>query len=266
VKLKLITAAVLLSSAVSVSAEEYQWFSNLELSQTDVNGQSVDAIALSGRYFFDKKQALGPYNEFEYINKVSNISAGYTNVETGDYYLANVEGELFVNNVLLGVGFSDDKFGNNPTQFSLGYLFSDDLLVCVDATDPEDGDTIYEISAAYNHQINATDYLGFTLATDDNTDVVTLSSKYFAHLNGDNYFSANFTYIDTDFDNTWSVGSSYYFSKATSVFATLAEDNFYEVGARHFFDENIALYGSFASQDESGIDTETYTIGLSAQF
>ncbi|WP_223670744.1 putative porin [Kangiella shandongensis] len=265
-KLKLITAAVLLSSTVSVSAEEYQWFSDLELSNTDVNGQSIDSVSLSGTYFFDKKQALGPYNEFEYINKVSNVSAGYTNVETGEYYLANVEGELFVNNVLLGLGFSDDKFDNNPTQFSLGYLFNDDFLVRVDATDPEEGDTVYEISAAYNHQINDTDYLGFTLSTDDDTDVVSLSSKYFTHLGGENYFTADFTYIDTDLDNFWKLGGSYYFSKATSVFASVADNDLYEIGAKHFFNENVALYGSFTSQDEDGIDAETYTVGLSAQF
>lgn len=266
VKLKLITAAVVLSTSMSVSANEYQWFSELSYSNIDAGGGSVDALTLEGQYFFDNKKALGPYNEFEYINKVSNIDASYSNIGLGDYYVTQASGEFFANNFLFGLGLSDDKFGNNPTDFTLGYLFSDDFLVRVDAVNPEDGDTVYNISAAYNHQINATDYLGFTLATDDNTDVVTLSSKYFAHLNGDNYFSASFSYVDTDFDNTWSLGSSYYFNKATSVFATLAEDNLYEIGARHFFNENVALYGSFGSQDESGIDTETYTVGLSAQF
>lgn len=264
-KLKLITTAVLFSSAISVSAEEYQVISDITWSNVDTAGSSYDVLGLDGTYYFDKKESLGPYNEFEYINKVSNVGAAYTNWETGEYYTAEVSGELFVENFLIGAGYAEDKFDNDATLFSLGYLFSDDLLVRVDAMDTDGADTVYNISAAYNHQINETDYLGFTLATDDNTDYVTLSSKYFTHLGDDKYFTANVSFTDTDFGSTWALGSSYYFSKATSVSATLGDDDLYEVGAQHFFNENVALYASFASQDEL-VETETYTIGLRAQF
>lgn len=264
-KLKLITTAVLFSSAISVSAEEYQVISDITWSNVDVAGSSYDVLGLEGTYYFDKKESLGPYNEFEYINKVSNINANYVNVETGDYYSVGLAGELFVDNFLVGAGYSDDKFDNDATLFTLGYLFSDDFLVRVDAVDTDGADTVYNISAAYNHQINDTDYIGFTLATDDDTDYVTLSSKYFTHLGGDRYLTANVSFTDFDGDNTWSVGSSYYFTKATSVFATLAEDDFYEIGAQHFFNTNVALYASYASQDDI-IESDTYTIGLRAQF
>ena len=265
-KFKLISAAALLSTSMTLSANEYQWFSELSYSNIDTNGSSVDAISIEGQYFFDNKKALGPYNEFEYINKVSNIDASYTNTGLGDYYLTQASGELFVDNFLFGLGLSDDKYGNNPTEFSFGYLFTDNFLVRVDAVDPEEGDTVYKFSAAYNHEINATDYIGFTLTSDDEADVVSLSSKYFAHLGDDNYLSAEFSFVDTDADNYWSLGASYYFSKATSIFASLDDNDLYEVGARHYFDQNIALFGSFSSQDENGLDMEVYTIGLTAQF
>lgn len=264
-KIKLITAAVLLSSAVSAQAEEYTILSDVNWSKVEIGGSTYHAAGLSGTYFFDNKEALGPYNEFEYINKVSNVNANYLNVESGDYYSYGVAGELFTGNFLVGAGYSDNKADVDATSFSLGYLFNDDFLVRVDAVDTDGADTVYNISAAYNHQINDTDYIGFTLATDDNTDYVTLSSKYFTHLGDDRYLTANVSFTDFDGDNTWSVGSSYYFTKATSVFATLAEDDLYEIGAQHFFNENIAVYAEFASQDDI-IETETYTIGLKAQF
>ncbi len=271
-KLKLITTAVLFSSAISVSAEEYQVLSDITWSNVDtewsdfgLEDDSYDTVELSGTYYFDKKESLGPYNEFEYINKVSKIDAAYVNRDSGENHLTQVKGELFVENFLIGAGYAEDKFDNDTTLFSLGYLFNDDLLVRVDAIDSDFSDTYYYISAAYNHQINETDYLGFTLATDDNTDYVTLSSKYFTHLGDDQYFTANVSFTDTDFGSTWALGSSYYFSKATSVSATLGDDDLYEVGAQHFFNENVALYASFASQDDL-VETETYTIGLRAQF
>lgn len=263
-KLKLVTTAVLLSSAISVSAEEYTILSDISWSNVDVAGSSYDVLGLEGTYYFDKKESLGPYNEFEYINKVSNINANYRNIDTGDYYSYGVAGELFTGNFLIGAGYSDNKADADATSFSLGYLFSDDFLVRVDAVDTDGADTVYNVSAAYNHQINATDYIGFTLATDDNTDYVTLSSKYFTHLGDDRYLTANVSFTDFDGDNTWSVGSSYYFTKATSVFATLAEDDLYEIGAQHFFNTNVALFASYTSADDA--DTDAYTIGLKAQF
>jgi hypothetical protein len=266
VKFKIMTAAVILSTSMVASANEYQWFSELSYSNIDAGGGSVDALSIEGQYFFDKKKALGPYNEFEYINKVSNIDASYTNVGLGDYHVAEASGELFVDSFLFGIGLSDNDYVDNPSELSIGYLFSDDFLVRVDAIDQGEEDTLYNISASYNHEINATDYIGFTLQTADNTDVVSLSSKYFTHLGDDNYLSAEFSYVDTDLDNYWSLGGSYYFTKATSVFASLDDNDLYEVGARHYFDQNVALYGSFSSQDENGLDIETYTIGLTAQF
>ena len=121
VKFKLLTAAAIISTSMSVSANEYQWFSELSYSNVDVSGESFDALTLEGQYFFDNKKALGPYNEFEYINKVSNIDASYSNIGLGDYYVTQASGEFFVNNFLLGLGLSDDKFGNNQTDFTLGY-------------------------------------------------------------------------------------------------------------------------------------------------
>ncbi|MBD3652792.1 putative porin [Kangiella sp.] len=263
-KLKLVTTAVLLSSAISVSAEEYTVLSDISWSNVDEAGSSYDVLGLEGTYYFDKKESLGPYNEFEYINKVSNINANYRNIDTGDDYYYGVAGELFTGNFLIGAGYSDNKADADATSFSLGYLFSDDFLVRVDAVDTDGADTVYNVSAAYNHQINATDYIGFTLVTDDEADNISLSSKYFTHLGDDRYLTASVKLADKDGDNTWAVGSSYYFTKATSVFASLAKDEVYEIGAQHFFNTNVALFASYTSADDA--DTDAYTIGLKAQF
>jgi hypothetical protein len=264
VKLKLATAAVILSS--TVSAQDYQLFSNLAWTHTNIDGATANSILLGGQYFFDKKTALGPYSEFEYINKTSNVFANYLNVETGESYGLNLGGEAFVNNVLLGATLSESKGDNSANTLSFGYLFSDDFLVRVDRYDGDNMDASYMISAAYNHQLNDTDYVGFTFGTDDEVEVISLSSRYFTHLGEDRYFVLEAGYQDNDFDNSWDLAAKYYFSKATGVFANFDSEDSVGIGLEHFFNSNIAGQVAFLQSEVGTEDADTIYLGVKGQF
>ncbi len=263
-KLKLAAAAVVLSS--TVSAQDYQWFSDLTLIQNDTAGISTDAFSLFGQYYFDNKTALGPYSEFEYINKTSNVFAHYLNVESGDFYESTIGGEAFLGNVLLGASFSDSKGDDSSNSLSFGYLFNDDFLVRVDRHDGDNMDAYYIISADYNHQLNDTDYVGFSVAIDDETDYLSLSSKYFTHLGNDRYLTLQASYEDFDFDDAWALGASYYFSKATSVSAMFGSEDTVDLGVQHFFNPNVALHFNYTESEFETIDSETVYVGVTAQF
>jgi hypothetical protein len=264
VKLKLATVAVILSS--TVSAQDYQTFGELTYAQSDIAGVSTDALSISAQYFFDNKTALGPYSEFEYINKVSNVFASYINVESGDFYSTNMGGEAFVNNVLFGASLDYSKGHDTANSVSFGYLFNDNLLVRVDRNAGDNMDAYYMVSAAYNHQLNDTDYIGVTFETDDEAETLSLSSRYFTHLGDDRYFAFNVAYQDFDVDNAWEVGANYYFNKATGISASFDSEDSMAIGLEHFFNPNIAVKVGYAQSEVGTEDADSFFLTVKGQF
>ena len=260
-KLAVIISSMLLSTAAT-AADSYQSISHLGYMDTDGN----DTVSVDSTYYFAPKKTMGPYDQFEYINRTTNVFGSYADDDFGD--VTNIGGEYFVQDFVIGAGYSNYDYGSDTDLFnvSAGYFFNPNLLLKATFTDVEDGDNYVMFDLKYNHQINSTDYLGFTFTADDEFDYRAVSAKYFMDLQQGNYLTIEGTIADTDDSgSSWELGSNYYFSKATSVFVTFNKEDDYSFGAQHFFNKNVGLKAGYANNwDDS--DYDAYFANLSLQF
>jgi len=264
----LLLAGTSLLASTGIQAEEYQSISTVGYTKFDDSPSDRDAYSLETKYYFDKKKTLGPLDEFKYINNISNISANYLNYEDSNDY--RIAGEMFMDQILIGGSYQyhDIEHGGSDDIFSLslGYLINDDFLIKAQAF-RVDSETDYLYSAAYNHQINDSDYIGFTYTTDDDFDVQTLSSKYFKALGQDSYLTAQLSYTDYDSRSHSLIASmEYFFTGATSVGGSYDENDDYTVSAKHYFNKNYAVALGFQSNGRENVDYDIYTIDFTAQF
>ncbi|WDE04307.1 putative porin [Thalassomonas viridans] len=264
----LLLAGTSLLASAGLQAQEYQSISNAGYTKWDDSPSDEDAYSLGTKYYFKKKSTLGPLDEFEYINKTSNISANYLNLENSNDY--HVAGELFMDQVLVGASYQyhDIEHGGSDDIYSLslGYLISDDFLVKAEAY-RKDSHTDYFYSASYNHQINDSDYFGFTFRTDEDFDARTLSSKYFKALGQDSYLTAGVSYRhNDDLGHSIAANAEYFFTSRTSIGGSYDDNDDYTVSAKHFFNTTYALEIGFKSNGREHVDYDIYTIDFSAQF
>ncbi|SFD61035.1 putative porin [Pseudoalteromonas denitrificans] len=260
----------MLLPTTSVIAAEYQSFSDVSYSRFDAKHSHSNFYGVSTRYFLDKRASLGPLNEFEYINTISNVSGHYSHSDNSDRY--NVAGELFLNDFVIGGGYSytdyDSSFINDSEKHynaNLGYLISENFIVHANAGKVDGGKTNYNFSSSYNHQLNDKDYIGFTFNTDDDFDYRHLSSKYYKSLEGGQYLTLGLNYQNhRDSDNYLSGNINFYFNEKTSVFA--GYDN-YTFGAEYFFNNNYSLNARYQSNASSHLsDLDIYSVNFTAQF
>lgn len=261
--LKYALPVIALAATTAVSAEEYQLFTELRADHIRVSGENETNWDLNGTYFFDKKVTLGPLDQFEYINKVTNVSAAFNRAY--DTNVFSIDGEYFAENGLVVSAEHSRASGDYVNQIGLGYLVSDNFIVRARAVKPEDVSTTYWFSASYNHQLEGNDYVGFTAEVDDEFDYFTLSSKYFAALNEGRYIAVGVELADNDGSSSWAAEADYYFSKMTSVGLSYDKGDDYSLNAKHFFNTNWALEARFASNaDFSGY--KVYSLGVTGQF
>ena len=262
-KLAVIISSILLSSAAT-AADTYQSVSHVGYMDNDNN----DTISLDSTYYFSPKMTLGPYDQFEYINKQSNVYGKYSDDDFSDR--ATVGGEYFLDSFVLGAEYQnlDLDLGSSAdmVQLSAGYFFNPDLLLKVRFVDIEDADNRFFFDLAYNHKLNSTDYIGFTVTADDEFDYRALNVKYFMDLQQGNFLTVEATVSDDDnASNDWVLGSNYYFSKATSAFVTFNKNDDYTFGAQHFINKNVGIKAGYGNNwDDSGSDA--YFANVSLQF
>ncbi len=250
-------------------ANTYYSVSDIDFLRVESGSESSNGFALSSIYYFDGQKALGPLDEFSYLNADTQVYGSYLNFESGDVYSGTLGGDLVIDQFLVGASYSDNKAGIDTMTAKFGYLVLDNFLVQVEAIDIDTVGTDYLLSASYDHSINATDYLGFTITTDDEVDSLSMSSRYFTHLGGDRYFAADIAIADSDVDSSWTVKGSYYTSKRTSFSLGLGDDSLYSIGAKHFFNDNVAVKVSLQSESNESpgaADTELLQMGVRAQF
>ncbi|WP_299943233.1 putative porin [uncultured Microbulbifer sp.] len=272
-----LAALPLVLLAAAANAEEYNSITKAKYTNTD-RGEyfgDLDQFNLDTIYYFDGKEALGPLKEFEYINKVSNLSAGVYHFDIGSFDddIFSVGGEYFADNGLVLGAHLRDVGGNNVDTLSIGYLFTPDFLITVNHVDNASGND-FSVNARYNHQLNATDYIGFTLNVDEGLNNRTLSSKYFTHLGGEQYLTAELTYVSRDVgdeypglnDDFWELGTEYFFTQRTSIGFTFDENDQYSLGMNHFFNRNFAVEAAYTSYTDSDFDSDIYQVGLTVQF
>ncbi|MFQ3197618.1 MAG: hypothetical protein ACI8R9_001641 [Paraglaciecola sp.] len=226
---------------------------------------------VNAKYFLDKKQTLGPLDQFKYINKVTNVAADYARVY--DRYTLSVAGEYFAeNNVVVSASYSDSEY-SDVSSLGIGYLISDDFIVRTVATKLDYGDSIYQnyddtsyrFSASYNLQLQGKDYLGFNVSTDDELDNYGISSTYFSSLGGERFVILGLGFSDTPSGNVSNISAGYYFSKMTSVSANYNTSDNYSLNAKHYFNQNWALVAGFAGNTDFS-DYKRYTLGVTGQF
>ncbi len=262
--LKYLLPVLALTASASVMAEDYQLFTELNADRVRVSGGDSETLwNANGTYYFDKKQSLGPLDQFEYINKESNISAGYSRLYGENVW--TVGGEAFVDeNVLLAARYSRIA-GENISYLGLGYLFSDNFIVRADATIPKHGSASFIFSASYDLQLDGNDYVGFTATVDDNFDYYTVGSKYFASVGQESYVAIGGGYADNDGRSAWYAEADYYFTKMTSVGVQFDREDDFSVNAKHFFDKNWALTAGYGSNFDTS-DVKVYSLSLTGQF
>ena len=261
--LKYALPAIALVASAAVSAEEYQTFVGLNADHYRANGNSETAWHLNGTYFFDKKVTLGPLDQFEYINKVTNASASFR--RAFDTNTTRIGGEYFAENGLVVSAAHTRSSGDYVNEVGLGYLVSNNFIVRVNAVKPEDESTDFMFSASYNHQLQGNDYVGFSAYADDEFDYFGISSKYFASLGEGRFIAAGITLDDNDGSSDWSAEADYYFSKMTSVGLTYNKADSYSLNAKHFFSQNWAVEARFASNTDNS-ELKIYSLGVTGQF
>ncbi|MEE2024289.1 MULTISPECIES: putative porin [Alkalimonas] len=255
---------VAVAASASAIANDYQLISSLEWDHIRQGGNSANVRALEATYFLDSKTVLGPLDQFEYINKTSNIQAGYSRADSTNLY--GLGGEYFTDSgvVVSAAHLRNSDFHTNT--LGLGYLFSNDFIVRAEAIRPRSESTSYLFSASYNVQLEGNDYIGFTVSTDDDFDYQSISSKYFAALGDDRFITvgAEFERFDGE-RNEWEAEVGFYFTRMTSVAVTYNRSKSYGFKAKHFFNQNWALAAGYGSnRDESGLNI--WHLGVTGQF
>lgn len=270
-KLKYALPLIAVTTSAAVSAQDYQTFTNLSGEHRRYGGASDNLWQVNAKHFLDQKQTLGPLDQFEFINKVTNVEASYVRAYDTNY--VSVAGEYFTeNNFVLSASYSDSEF-SDATSLGIGYLISDDFIVRALATKLDagdrsyqnDDDTFYRFSASYNLQLQGKDYVGFDVSTDDKLDNYGISSTYFASLGGDRFVTLGVGLSDSPNSNNWDINGGYYFSKMTSVGISYDKSDNYSLDAKHYFTQNWALVAGFSSNTEAS-DLERYTLGVTGQF
>jgi len=267
--MKLLTLSALFFASTSTMATNYQSFSSINYLRLNSDTANYDTYGASTIYFLNKKASLGPLNEFEYINKTSNVFGSFADADNANAY--QLGGDFYVNKWLVGGSYNylDKNNGNDDVYtLKLGYLISDNFLIKAQAT-RNNGDTLYDFTAAYNVQLNNQDYIGFTYNTDDKFNAQTISSKYFAAVGKNNYLTAGLSYTknDNSRDNVMA-SAGYYFTASTSISVSYDNDDDYTISGKHYFNKNYALsvgYNSNASTNNIE-DYNLYRVNFTAQF
>ncbi|GAA0368820.1 hypothetical protein GCM10009092_36350 [Bowmanella denitrificans] len=269
-KINVVLTSLLLASS-TVTAQEYQLFSELNYNRTEVGKLDNDILGIGATYYFDKRAVLGPLAELSYINDKSNVYGAYLDAE-GDVNALNVGGELFYNNFLIGAEYTRSEVGSedyDSSTVTLGYLINPNFLIKADYTDQEHGGYA-TFGAQYTHQLGGVDYVGFSVSTDDEFDVWEASTKYFAGLGQDRFIAAELSVTDNDEDTDWGISGDYYFTTMTSVglsYDDLNDNNVWGINAKHYFTNNWAVSAEYKNTDiTKDHDADFYSISLIGQF
>jgi len=272
-KSKLLVVSLTLLST-STFAQDYQSISSISYSKTEFgNNVDFDSVNLQSKYYFDAKKALGPLDQFSYINTVSNAFASYTKSEfsamESDFNVASIGGEYFHNNLLFSGSFSRIDRGDTGTNYStisLGYLFSKNLLIQSSAARKSGEQDQYRFSVKYNQQLTNKDYIGYTLTTDDNFDHQTVAVRYFTELNQSQFWLTDIMYVNyKDSDNFWAANTRYYFSPNSAISLGYSKDDSYTLGVKHYINKSYAINFDYDSNTNEH-DLKSYNVSLIAQF
>ena len=242
---------------------------------TDREGGEVNSFGINGKYYFNPVETKNyPLAEAAFLNKASNIGAGYTYSKVEDdqdyakleYNSVGVAGEYFIPNsqfylsgafnrtkreVTVNNYGSADESGNGYA-LEVGFLPIDGLLVAAGVADlSESFDPIQ--AAKYGFLTSFTN--ATTVTGEDDDKAVTLRAKYVTQIGN---FYTNFegqTYIGDE--TTYRLGADIYLDPTLSIGASFANstaddsDTIFSVRAQKFFTPQVAVGLSYTTVDDA---------------
>ncbi len=234
----LLTTVISVLSLNAAHAYQAELTGGIVYAGADVPGGTDESIgaAVAGTYYFNAVQAKsGPLAEAAFIERASNVNAGYVYVQndTSDFKVHgfNLGGEFYVpnTNFYAAADFDTAKVESIDLrgagyQAKVGYLPITNLLLTVGANGfidvPGNDDVNPTVSAKYLTKIG-------------NNDVNLEGDAVFTN-NGDKYTISGDYYVD----RTLSLGAS------ASTTTDQADDSYeFGINARQFVTNNISLQG-----------------------
>ncbi|WP_177168822.1 putative porin [Thalassotalea agarivorans] len=282
---KILLALICLSAALPVYAEQYRTIANTSLGKEEIkpsfgSNAKADFFNFNAIYYFDDKLALGPLDEFGYLNRISNVYGSANHLQNDSFTLIDYHvggdwhlGDFIVGAEIRGIDISnrnDFQDDNKILKGKLGYFIDENLLFNLTYNyDDETKDSMVDIGVNYQVILPGYDYVGFGYKTNDELDVHSVDVQYFSNINESQYIRlyAEYNYwVDAENDS-WSVGANYNISQNTSFYATLdVSGDSYSVGAKHYFNRSWALAGEYRELDADIADVSQYTLTVSMQF
>lgn len=249
---KLIALSVLTSLPALASAETYQTFGSLGFYDSDADNSELKTV-LDGKYYFKGQDTVGPLDQFSYIDDTSEIHAEITSVDDDDAF--SLGGSYYFDRFVIGAEYSDDD-SFYETRLNAGLFILDNLKATIGYTMPEEGDDVADFALEYDHAINETDYIGFTLGyVDTDESVISLSSKYLNAFDNGQFLVVEASFEDAE-DSTFEASAKWYLNKNTGFEFGADDQDFMYIGATHFFNTNFAV-DVMVGQDDSGDDAVT---------
>ncbi|MBJ8503910.1 putative porin [Acinetobacter seifertii] len=265
----------LVTTICAFNANAYQTEVGTMYEFTDMDGGEVNSFGINGKYYFNPVETKNyPLAEAAFLNKASNIGAGYTYSKVEDdqdyakleYNSVGVAGEYFIPNskfylsgtfnrtkreVTVNNYGSADESGNGYA-LEVGFLPIDGLLVAAGVADlSESFDPIQ--AAKYGFLTSFTN--ATTVTGEDDDKAVTLRAKYVTQIGN---FYTNFegqTYIGDE--TTYRLGADIYLDPTLSIGASFANstaddsDTIFSVRAQKFFTPQVAVGLSYTTVDDA---------------
>lgn len=265
----------LVTTICAFNANAYQTEVGTMYEFTDMDGGEVNSFGINGKYYFNPVETKNyPLAEAAFLNKASNIGAGYTYSKVEDdqdyakleYNSVGVAGEYFIPNsqfylsgafnrtkreVTVNNYGSADESGNGYA-LEVGFLPIDGLLVAAGVADlSESFDPIQ--AAKYGFLTSFTN--ATTVTGEDDDKAVTLHAKYVTQIGN---FYTNFegqTYIGDE--TTYRLGADIYLDPTLSIGASFANstaddsDTIFSVRAQKFFTPQVAVGLSYTTVDDA---------------
>lgn len=253
---KLIALAALTSLPALASAETYQIFGGLGVIDSDADNSEMKTL-LDAKYYFSGQDTVGPLDQFSYIDDTSEIHAKAAS--QGDSDAVTLGGSYYFDRFSIGASYFDyEKYYVN--RLNAGFFILDNLKAIVGYTMPGRGDDVADFSLQYDHAINDTDYIGFTLRyTDYEESLTTLSTKYFNAFENGQFLVVVAEYGDAR-DSFFAASAKWYLNKNTGFVLGGNDRDYVYAGATHFFNTNFAVDVTVGQSDAADDSVTTYGI------
>ncbi|BBN83381.1 hypothetical protein PA25_33660 [Pseudoalteromonas sp. A25] len=260
-----IMTLVLPLSAFANTTTEKQWFNSAQYANEQRDNalsgyKSFNQMNFASTYYFAPQQSTGVWDDYGYLDTDSKVSVNYTDSDRDNFF--GVSGEAFFNNWFVNAEVNDLS-DEDSHSIGFGYLYNDNLKVSVKNVRNEGRSDDVWVEAAYNHQINESDYLGFTARVQDSPDDWSISGRYFKKLDAGQYFTIDASHDDYAHSrgSVTRIMANYYMTE-NWAFGIGANDSNLELGATFFLSDTYYYKASFINADNGDVASISFHANL----